>query len=207
MSRKRKEPEERCPHCGCPELLTYGRVGPGGFMVVTSCPGCKKVIQPAPPVETPKPAPSAEPEHVCQAGREVCDWPGCPMNPNRAKPAPSAKPLPGEGTFYPSRQVTERPVPSAEPQMQEIYLPCAPGFIHQMPLEELRALLAAQGLAIVKASDVPSAEDKRVLEAMTDVPEDRLQFIIRRPQLGGLLVDACEAELARRGAKGTGGTR
>lgn len=45
---KPKPSEPRCPHCGCPELLTYVRGRPDGwFGLVTSCPGCGKVISPA----------------------------------------------------------------------------------------------------------------------------------------------------------------
>ena len=54
-----------------------------------------------------------------------------------------------------------------------VYLPCAPGYIHQMPLEELRQLLATQGLHIWKAGvedleDVPlskAADESLIAEA------------------------------------------
>lgn len=47
MSRKKKLPEPKCPHCGCPELLTYARQCRDGYVTITSCPGCGKVVQPA----------------------------------------------------------------------------------------------------------------------------------------------------------------
>jgi hypothetical protein len=55
MTRKPKLPEPCCPHCGCPELLSYGRQGRDGFAVVTSCSGCGKVVprEPASPVIEP----------------------------------------------------------------------------------------------------------------------------------------------------------
>lgn len=49
MTRKRKPPEPRCPHCGCPELSTFGRLGRTGFVVVTSCNGCGEIVMPDTP--------------------------------------------------------------------------------------------------------------------------------------------------------------
>jgi uncharacterized OB-fold protein len=39
-ARKSKPPEDRCPHCGCPEVNTYVRQNAQGVYSYTSCPGC-----------------------------------------------------------------------------------------------------------------------------------------------------------------------
>lgn len=49
MKRKgAKEQEERCPKCGCPELINTGRMVLGGFRMLTSCMACSHVITTAP---------------------------------------------------------------------------------------------------------------------------------------------------------------
>lgn len=48
-ARKAKPPEERCPHCGCPEVNTFIRQNAGGVYSVTSCPGCNSVNGEPPP--------------------------------------------------------------------------------------------------------------------------------------------------------------
>lgn len=48
MTKRKSESEEKCPHCGCPELSTFAR----DRGVYTSCNRCGKIIPPpAPPVE------------------------------------------------------------------------------------------------------------------------------------------------------------
>lgn len=49
MSRRKKpDPEERCPKCGCPELQTFARQTAEGLRVYTSCPACAHIITPEP---------------------------------------------------------------------------------------------------------------------------------------------------------------
>lgn len=43
MSRKRKEVDPPCPHCGCPEVNTFIRQSSKGIYAVTSCPGCDSI--------------------------------------------------------------------------------------------------------------------------------------------------------------------
>ncbi len=50
------KPDDRCPHCGCPEVLTFIRQSASGLRSYTSCPGCSSVNGEPPP---PKPAPRA----------------------------------------------------------------------------------------------------------------------------------------------------
>lgn len=45
--RRRNDPEEKCPKCGCPELHTWVRAAG----VYTSCPACSHIIQPEKPPE------------------------------------------------------------------------------------------------------------------------------------------------------------
>lgn len=43
---KKKPVEEKCPKCGCPELMTSARQTAEGLRVLTSCMGCGHVIRP-----------------------------------------------------------------------------------------------------------------------------------------------------------------
>jgi hypothetical protein len=46
--RKKSEPEESCPKCGCPDLHTWVRQTTEGVRVYTSCPACSHIITPEP---------------------------------------------------------------------------------------------------------------------------------------------------------------
>lgn len=51
MSAKKKD--ERCPHCGCPEVHTFVRQSSRGVYSYTSCPGCNS-FNGEPPKARPK---------------------------------------------------------------------------------------------------------------------------------------------------------
>ncbi len=54
--RKKKQDEDRCPHCGCPEVNTFVRQDARGVYAYTSCPGCYSING-----EPPKPKLSGKP--------------------------------------------------------------------------------------------------------------------------------------------------
>lgn len=110
-----------------------------------------------------------------------------------------------------------KPAPSAEPELpgwiarnEWVQLPSGErlseantsGIERALPL--LRALLSRAGLAVVKASDVPSAEERKVLEACAAADIETVGGRNRRRQqfMFELQEDTvCRAELARRAAK------
>lgn len=52
MSKRKAQTEDRCPKCGCPEMLTFARQTREGFRTITSCPGCSYVVPAAPAAVT-----------------------------------------------------------------------------------------------------------------------------------------------------------
>lgn len=68
-------------------------------------------------------------------------------------------------------------------------------------LKLIAPLLSRAGLSIVPASDVPSPEERKVLEVLGDVPNTLIDDWRRWPS--GWLMLLAKAELARRAAKET----
>ena len=111
-----------------------------------------------------------------------------------------------------------KPAPSPQPEMPEGWVwnayrrefSCSTPAIRlrglnsvAVSLEELRALLATQGLAIVPAAEVTTPGERKVLEACEGLDEGALRWLHKGTSLD--IVTLVEAVLARRAEKETNG--
>ena len=191
----------RCVHCGY------------GVRIYGTCPGCDR----------PAPSPQPECEQCDGTGRRQYSASGyslggdveCPVCNGTGSSAAVRLCGPDGVAHYVNAEEYARfnakPAPSPQPEMpegfEEFWSMGVWRYVrldgHGLSVDDMRALLATQGLAIVPAAEVTTPGERKVLEACEGLDEGALRWLHKGTSLD--IVTLVEAVLARRAEKETNG--